>query len=79
MLEASRREHVTGLSPRAGLALLHAAQASALLQGRAMILPEDIQTVAIPVMAHRLEAGTATGERRGRELGRHLLDTTPIG
>ena len=78
LLEASRREHVTGLSPRAGLALLHAAQASALMQGRAMILPEDVQTVAIPVMAHRLEAGTPTGEMSGRELVRHLLESTPV-
>jgi MoxR-like ATPase len=78
LLEASRREHVTGLSPRAGLALLHAAQASALMQGRTMILPEDIQTVAIPVMAHRLEAGTAAGQMGGRELVRYLLDITPV-
>ena len=78
LLEASRREHVTGLSPRAGLALLHAAQASALMQGRAMILPEDVQTVAIPVMAHRLEAGTPTGEMSGPELVQHLLETTAV-
>ena len=79
LLEASRREHLTGLSPRAGLALLHAAQASALMQARAMILPEDIQSVAIPVMAHRLEAGTAAGQRGGRDLVRYLLESTPVG
>ncbi len=78
LLEASRREHLTGLSPRAGLALLHAAQACALLQGRAMILPEDVQTVAIPVMAHRLEAGTGSGQRSGRDLVRYLLESTPV-
>ncbi len=78
LLEASRREHVTGLSPRAGLALLHAAQACAMMQGRAMVLPEDIQTVAVPVMAHRLEAGTPTGQLGGRELVRHLLETTAV-
>jgi hypothetical protein len=48
------------------------------MQGRSMILPEDIQSVAVPVMAHRLEAGTASGQLGGRELVRHLLETTPV-
>jgi len=42
------------LSPRAGLALLAAARAWALLAGRAMVLPEDVQAVAPAVMGHRL-------------------------
>ncbi len=78
LLEASRRLHGTGLSPRAGLSLLHAAQASALMQGRAMVLPEDIQEVAVPVMAHRLEAGVTPGQLGGRDLARHLLETVPV-
>ncbi len=78
LLEASRQQHPTGLSPRAGLALLHAAQASALMQGRDMVLPEDVQAVAISVMAHRLEAGAAAGQLAGRELVRHLLHTIPV-
>ncbi len=77
LLDATRREHPTGLSPRAGLALMHAAQASALMQGRDMILPEDIQAVAVPVMAHRLE-GAGAGPLAGRDFVRHLLDTVPI-
>src|ERR1043165_2846589 len=36
LLDASRQRHATGLSPRAGLALLHAGQAWALMQGREM-------------------------------------------
>ena len=79
LLEASRRQHATGLSPRAGLSLLHAAQASALMQGREMVLPEDVQAVAVPVMAHRLEAGVTPGQLGGRDLARHLLDTVPVG
>ncbi len=78
LLEASRREHATGLSPRAGLSLLHAAQASALMQGRELVLPEDVQAVAIPVMAHRLEVGAAPGQLGGRELARHLIETVPV-
>ena len=78
LLEASRQQHATGLSPRAGLSLLHAAQASALMQGRDMVLPEDLQSVAVPVMAHRLEVGTRPGELAGRELANHLLSTVPV-
>ena len=78
LLDASRHAHPTGLSPRAGLSLLHAAQASALMGGRDMVLPEDVQAVALPVMAHRLEAGAAPGEPAGRDLVRLLLETVPV-
>ena len=43
-----------GLSPRAGLALLHCAQAWALLQGRDYVMPEDVQMVFPAVAEHRL-------------------------
>ncbi|WP_018410001.1 AAA family ATPase [Methyloversatilis thermotolerans] len=43
-----------GLSPRAGLALLAAARAHALIAGRAHVLPEDIQSVLPAVALHRL-------------------------
>ncbi len=78
LLAASRQQHAIGLSPRAGLAWLHAAQAWALTQGREMVLPEDVQAVGIPVMAHRLEAGTASGEAGGRLLAARLLETVPV-
>lgn len=43
-----------GLSPRGALALLQAARAWAALEGRNHVLPEDVQAVFIPVVAHRL-------------------------
>lgn len=43
-----------GLSPRAGLAILHCAQAWSLLHGRTYVLPEDIQAVLPSVISHRL-------------------------
>jgi MoxR-like ATPase len=43
-----------GASPRASLALLHAAQAHALLDGRGYIVPDDVKHLAVPVLAHRL-------------------------
>lgn len=45
-----------GLSPRAGLALLRAARAHALLLGRNHVIPEDVQTLFPAVAEHRLVA-----------------------
>ncbi len=55
--DAASRRHAdirTGLSPRAGLALLAAARAWALLSGRSHVLPEDIRALFVPLAAHRL-------------------------
>ncbi|RRQ21961.1 AAA family ATPase [Thiohalobacter thiocyanaticus] len=45
----------SGLSPRAGLALLQAARAWALIDGRDHVLPDDIQAVLAAVVGHRLQ------------------------
>lgn len=43
-----------GMSPRAAIALLQASKAWAAIEGRDHVLPEDIQAVLVPVIAHRL-------------------------
>ncbi len=43
-----------GASTRAAIALIHGAQACALLAGRDYIVPEDVQHMALPVLSHRL-------------------------
>jgi MoxR-like ATPase len=43
-----------GASPRAGLLLLRAAKAHAMMQGRDHALPDDVQALAEPVLVHRL-------------------------
>jgi MoxR-like ATPase len=43
-----------GASPRAGLMLLRAAKARALVEGRDHALPDDVQALAQPVLAHRI-------------------------
>lgn len=43
-----------GVSPRGSLALVRAAQAWAVMRGRAFVAPEDVKAVAVPVLAHRL-------------------------
>jgi MoxR-like ATPase len=67
----------TGLSPRAALALLAAARAWALLEGRDHVLPEDVQTVLPGVAGHRLHpaAGTASG---ADEIAALLIEAVPI-
>lgn len=58
LLQTSRRSAAfqTGLSPRAGRALLHAAQAWAFQEGQTMVLPEHVQAVLPAVADHRLQA-----------------------
>ncbi len=43
-----------GASPRASLHLMKAAQAMAIIRGRSYVLPDDIKTLAAPVLSHRL-------------------------
>jgi MoxR-like ATPase len=43
-----------GISPRGSLALLNASMAHAMLHGRNYTLPDDVQAMAVPVLAHRL-------------------------
>ena len=56
LAQATRQGDVfaEGMSPRASLALLQAARAWAALEGRDHVLPEDLQAIMIPVIAHRL-------------------------
>ncbi len=53
---------VQGASPRAALGLQRAAQARALIKGRDFVIPDDIQALAVPCLAHRVtaRAGQAT-------------------
>jgi len=73
------RQHAgvrVGLSPRAGLALLRAARAHALLLGRSHVIPEDVQTLFIGVAGHRL-VGEAEASA-GAALARAILQTVPV-
>jgi MoxR-like ATPase len=65
-----------GLSPRAGLALLRAARAYALLLGREHAIPEDVQALFGAVAAHRLVADADAGD--GATLSRAILHAVPV-
>ncbi|AWV06965.1 ATPase [Lysobacter maris] len=78
-LLAQSRKHPgvrVGLSPRAGLALLRAARAHALLLGRQHVLPEDVQNLFIPVAAHRLVADADAGS--DATLAKSILHAVPV-
>jgi MoxR-like ATPase len=57
-----------GLSPRAGLMLIAAARAHALIGGRPMVLPEDVQRVFPSVAGHRLAGGARSGALQAQAL-----------
>jgi len=78
-LLARSRQHAgvrVGLSPRAGLALLRAAKAHALLLGRAHVVPEDVQTLFVAVAGHRLVPEAEAGN--GPALARAILQTVQV-
>ncbi len=65
-----------GLSPRAGIALLRAARAHALLLGRTHALPDDVQALFIQVAAHRLVADADGGD--GATLAKSILHAVAV-
>ncbi|MHB8911876.1 MAG: AAA family ATPase [Lysobacter sp.] len=78
-LLARSRKHPgvrVGLSPRAGLALLRAARAYALLLGRNHVLPEDVQTLFTAVTAHRLVGDADAGSDAA--LAKSILHAVPV-
>jgi MoxR-like ATPase len=66
----------TGLSPRAGLGLIAAARAWALLDGRDHVLPEDVQSVLPAVAIHRLSA--SGDQRSAAEIAKALIEAVPL-
>ena len=74
--ESARYTH--GLSPRAGLALLSAARAWALLDERDAVLPEDVQAVLPGVVSHRLQAVGEYSKQNSDVLVRELVEAVAI-
>ena len=69
-----------GVSPRGALALMHAAQAYAAIEGRDFVLPDDVRSVAVPVMAHRIISRSQNAIRlndTGESIVELILDTVP--
>ena len=70
-----------GASPRGSLYLYRAAQASALVDGRDYVIPEDIRSLAPQILSHRVRLAGPTRRRTSRdaeEIIRDLLDSVSV-
>ncbi len=78
LLDASRSGQwfQQGLSPRAGIALVRAAKAHALLQGRDYAAPDDVQAIFVQTMAHRLHPIATAGHSSSEQAQAMLAATT---
>ena len=77
----SQSEIALGASPRAALGLYRAAQAAALLEGRDYVVPDDIKSLAVPVLSHRLLThGLRQGGRdsTAASIIEGILERTPV-
>ncbi|HTU00575.1 MAG TPA: MoxR family ATPase [Candidatus Sulfotelmatobacter sp.] len=85
IVQATRahQELSLGVSPRGALALVRAARALALLEGRRFCVPDDIKHLAVAALAHRVMPHShwdPSGERVGdpEEIIRAILRETPV-
>ncbi len=69
-----------GASPRASLALQHAAQARAAMNGRSYVLPDDVKQLAVPVLSHRvvLDSSAHLRGRSPEQAIEAILDQTEV-
>ena len=74
------RSLTLGASPRATLALLKASQAWAYIHGKEYVIPEDVQAVAEPVLAHRLVLSLDASLQNATAAGvlKECLRTVPV-
>ncbi len=64
-----------GVSPRATLQLVRAAKARAALDGREFVLPDDIDALLVPVLAHRVVPTRSAAGRGGSAAAEEILAT----
>jgi MoxR-like ATPase len=69
-----------GVSPRGSLALLRAARARALADGRDYLVPDDVKSLAVPALAHRVipRGQTGGGGTTGEAVIRTLVQDVPV-
>lgn len=81
LISATRNDSriLNGVSPRGTLSLYRAACAFALVQGRDFVIPEDLKTLAVPVLAHRLSTARSFGTgSSGRDIIEGILASVPL-
>ena len=85
LVTATRRSPLLalGVSPRGSLALLRAARARALTDGRSFLVPDDIKELAVAALAHRVMvkarmSGTGGGSMDGEAAIRAIVQDVPV-
>ncbi|HIF50675.1 MAG TPA: MoxR family ATPase [Thiotrichaceae bacterium] len=80
LLDYSRTSgsYIHGLSPRAGIAILSAAKAWAVLNSQQYILPEDVQAVLPSVIGHRLQFVYEVSDKQATKPAEHLIQHVVI-
>jgi MoxR-like ATPase len=82
IIDATRTHPETrlGASPRAGLQLLRAAKTRAAISGRNYVIPEDISSLAVPSLAHRVLLTTQAqlSGRSSEEVVETALHAVPV-
>ncbi|MEH6357714.1 MAG: MoxR family ATPase [Pseudomonadales bacterium] len=71
-------EFAYGVSPRGALALVHCAKTWAFIDGRNHVLPEDVQTVMLPVLNHRVRDVADYGDTSGQALVERVLNAVDV-
>ena len=80
LVEATRRSPLLrlGVSPRGSLALLRAARARALADGRGFLVPDDLKALAVPALAHRVLPRAASGGEGAESIVSALAEGVPV-
>ncbi len=73
----SGRWFADGLSPRAGIAVLRAARAHALLDERDYVAPDDVQAILVQTIAHRLVPVAGSGRGRAEQV-RAMVESVAV-
>jgi MoxR-like ATPase len=76
----SHREVYLGASPRGSLAMLRGAQAVAAMLGRDYVVPDDVKSIAMSALAHRVIVGSAARIREvdSREIVEEIIEQVPV-
>ena len=80
IVEATRSADgvLVGVSPRGTLGLLRCAKAYAYLKERSYVIPDDVRTLAVPVLAHRLVCGFGSDTGSAENRMEAILSGVPI-
>jgi MoxR-like ATPase len=79
LVDATRRHPLSlaGASPRGGLMLLAAARARAALEGRDFVVPDDVQALAVPLLAHRIQVAEGAPVEAEQKIVDDALEEVP--